>query len=294
MKIALFNYEMLKTDHKLFSTLAGEDAPAWWSIVKADEDLYIEVRKQNIIDIYFMGGRIAEAKYDFRTQKVKVTTHPKYMGHKDECDSNYYRETINSKGKTIFVAKYTDCEEWLTSRLSELKANITDVYSKEDNGESTKEKLIQGTLIINGRDKYLDSEFAHQFEEGFRKTIRIDLIKIDNNHFVFEELKRIKDNRLRNTDDTPEILIQMENYRTFLRVNQEALTEYYRKLYTIKKNLQLPIPNVTDINSVTIDPEPQLLIANNYEKMNDERKKRIEAINAALATIHIKPNYIHL
>ena len=293
MKIALFSHEMLKAKHQLFSTLAGENAPAWWSVVKEDKDLYIEVRKQNIIDIYFMGGRIAEAKYDFRTQKVKVTTHPKYMGHKDEHDSNYYRETINSKGKKI-IAKYSDCEEWLTHRLTELKRNITDIYSKEDNRESTKEKLIQGTLIINGRDKYLDSEFAHQFEEGSLKTIRIDLIKIENNHFVFEELKRIRDNRLRNTDGTPEILIQMENYRTFLRVNQAALTKYYRNLYTIKKNLQLPIPKVTDINSVTIDPEPQLLIANNYEKMNDEREKRIEAINAALATIHIKPNYIRL
>ena len=295
MKIALFNHEMLKAEHQLFSTLAGEDAPAWWSVVKADKDLYIEVRKQNIIDIYFMGGRIAEAKYDFRLQKVKVTTHPKYMGYKDERDSNYYRKTINSKGKTIYVAKYTDCEEWLTSRLSELKDNITDVYSKEDNGESTKEKLIQGTLIINGRDKYLDSEFAHQFEEGSKNTIRIDLIKIENNQFVFEELKRIGDNRLRNTVGRPEILTQMENYRDFLRVNHEALTKYYRKLYTIKKNiLGLTVPDVKDINTVTMSSEPQLLIANNYEKTTDERTKRIEAIEEALATIHVKPNYIYL
>ncbi len=294
MKIALFNHAMLKAEHQLFSTLAGKDAPAWWSVVKADKELYIEIRKQNIIDIYFMGGRIAEAKYDFRTQKVRVTTHPKYMGHQDEHDSNYYRKTVNSKGKTIFVAKYTDCEEWLTSRLSELKANITDVYSKEDNGESTKEKLIQGTLIINGRDKYLDSEFAHRFEEGSRNTIRIDLIKIENNQLVFEELKRIGDNRLRNSIGKPEILTQMENYRDFLRVNQEALTKYYRKLYTIKKNLDLTVPDVKDINTITMSPDPQLLIANNYGKKTGEREKRIYAIDAALATIHIKPNYIYL
>ncbi len=87
----------------------------------------------------------------------------------------------------------------------------------------------------------------------------------------------------------------MTNYRDFLRVNQEALTKYYQKLYTIKKNiLGLTVPDVKDINTVTMSLEPQLLIANNYEKMNEERKKRIEAIDNALATIHIKPNYIHL
>lgn len=69
MEIALFNPEMLKAEHKLFSTLASKEAPAWWSVVKADKDLYVEVRKQNIIDIYFMGGRIAEAKYDFRKKR---------------------------------------------------------------------------------------------------------------------------------------------------------------------------------------------------------------------------------
>ena len=294
MKIALFNHEMLKAEHKLFSTLASKDAPAWWSVVKADKDLYIEVRKQNIIDIYFMGGRIAEAKYDFKEKKIKVTTHPKYMGQKDENDSNYYRKTVNSKGKTIFVAKYTDCEEWLTSRTSELKTNITKAYSKEDNGESTKKKLIQGKLIINGRDKYLDSEFAHRFEEGSQKTVRIDLIKIENNQFVFEELKRIGDSRLRNTQGNPEILRQMGDYRAFLRANQDALTQYYRKLYAIKKNLDLTVPDVKDINIVTMSPDPKLLIANNYEKKTDEREKRIKAINDALATINIKPNYIYL
>ena len=97
------------------------------------------------------------------------------------------------------------------------------------------------------------------------------------------------------TDGNPEILTQMENYRDFLRVNQEALTEYYRKLYTIKKDiLDLTVPDVKDINTVTMSPEPQLLIANNYEKTTDERTKRIEAIEEALATIHVKPNYIYL
>lgn len=216
------------------------------------------------------------------------------MGQKDENDSNYYRKTVNSRGKTIFVAKYTDCEEWLTSRLSELKTNITKAYSKEDNGESTKEKLIQGKLVINGRDKYLDSEFAHRFEKGSQKTVRIDLIKIENNQFVFEELKRIGDSRLRNTQGDPEILRQMGDYRAFLRANQDALTQYYRKLYAIKKNLDLTVPDVKDINIVTMSPDPQLLIANNYEKKTDEREKRIKAINDALATIHIKPYYIYL
>ena len=237
---------LLKEDHALFKMLMN-NAPSWWQPIKEDKDLYIEVRKGNVIDIYFQGGRMAEVK--IVNKRLIVTAHPKYLGHTDEDDEKYYKRG-KKDGKTVYTPIYQDCEVWLTNRREELKANIRSYYSGAENGENTSEKFIQGKLIINGRDKYLDSEFAHRHYEGDRKTIRIDLIKIEKGKIVFEELKRICDSRLRTTDGKPEIIEQMNNYREFIRKNKTALTKYYRTLYLIKKNLGLPVPQIVDVNKL--------------------------------------------
>ena len=91
-----------------------------------------------------------------------------------------------------------------------MKANIQKHYSGSNSGECTSEKFIQGSLILKGRDKYLDSEFAHRLYVGQNKTVRIDLVKVENGFIVFEELKRIGDYRLRNMMGNPEILEQIE------------------------------------------------------------------------------------
>lgn len=279
---------LLDLRHNLYKILKN-DAPIWWKALKEDKDLYIEIRKGNVIDVYYLGGRMAEIKCD-RNNKLVVTAHPKYLGYANEKDKRYYREG-KKKGKTVYTPIYQDCSDRLLDRRNELKANIQKYYSGVSEGENTSEKYIQGNLILNGRDKYLDSEFAHRLYEGKRNTVRIDLVKIENGLFVFEELKRIGDSRLRNLDGDPEILDQIRNYREFIRVNKEVLTKYYRILYQIKQDLELPIPIVANIDDIEVDPEPQLLIAQNYDKITPDREKRISDINSILKTIEVTPNY---
>lgn len=286
--ISMMRDGLLNPCHDLYKILKT-NAPIWWKALKEDKDLYIEIRKGNVIDVYYLGGRMAEIKCD-RNKNLVVTAHPKYLGYMNEKDKRYYREGKRN-GKAVYTPIYQDCSVWLLDRRDELKANIQKHYSGASEGENTSEKFIQGNLILNGRDKYLDSEFAHRLYDGKINTIRIDLVKIENGLVVFEELKRIRDSRLRNLDGNPEILDQIRNYREFIKVNKEVLTKYYRMLYQIKRDLDLPIPIVANIDNIEINTEPQLLIAQNYNKINKDREKRICDIENILDTINVKPNY---
>ena len=281
---------LLDEDHILYKYLNSDQAPYWWKDLKEDQELYIDVRKENILDVYYLGGRMAEIKYD---SKIIALAHPKYLGFNDEYyeDDRYYRKAISKRGKTEYVPIYQNCLDWISKRREEMKANIKSCYSGGDEGENTSEKYIQGNLVINHRDRYLDTEFAHRLYDGERKTVRIDLVKIEDGCFVFEELKRIGDNRLRTTDGKPEIIEQIENYRAFLKHNIDELTQYYRTLYRIKRMLGLPIPPVDDIDTIEVNPEPQLLIAQNYDKISGKRLSRIDDIEKILQTINVKPNY---
>ena len=230
---------------------------------------------------------MAEISYDRFSDGVVAKAHPKYLGYTDVKDENYYRRSVGKGGKEQFTPIYQDCQQWLESRVEELKENIRNIYSQSENGENTKEKFIQGKLITEGRDKYLDSEFAHRFHDQEKETIRIDMVKIENNHIIFEELKRIGDSRLLTYNGEPEILRQIRHYREFLQGNKDRLAAYYKVLYRIKKELGLPVPPVDDVDSLTVDPEPQLLIANNYKKDTEDRKKRIDDIERILSSANI-------
>ncbi len=284
---------LLDEDHILYKYLNSDQAPYWWKDLKEDQELYIDVRKENILDVYYLGGRMVEIKYDRRKNIIIASAHPKYLGF-DEAyyEDNRYYKTTSKEGKTVFVPIYQDCIDWIINKRDKMKSNIKNSYSGDNDGENTSEKYIQGCLVINGRDKYLDTEFAHRLYDGERNTVRIDLVKIEDGCFVFEELKRIGDNRLRTTDGKPEIIEQIENYRAFLKHNVDELTQYYRTLYKIKRMLGLPIPSVEDIDTIEVNPEPQLLIAQNYDKITGKRKKRIDDIEKILQTINVKPNYI--
>ena len=51
---------LLSVNHVLYKILKSSNAPVWWKKVKKDKELYIEIRKKNIIDVYYRGGRMAE------------------------------------------------------------------------------------------------------------------------------------------------------------------------------------------------------------------------------------------
>ncbi len=129
---------LLDANHKLYEILCSNQAPKWWRSIKKDEELYIEVRKNNIIDIYYHGGRMAEIKLLYK-KVIKVTAHPKYLGHDDKSDKQYYKQRKRD-GNIFFDPIYQDCEEWIDNKRGELKKNIERYYSGKENGEDTAEK----------------------------------------------------------------------------------------------------------------------------------------------------------
>lgn len=53
--ISLLELGLLDAGHSLYQLLKGEQAPSWWKPLTKDHELYIEIRKKNVIDVYYNG-----------------------------------------------------------------------------------------------------------------------------------------------------------------------------------------------------------------------------------------------
>ena len=270
---------LLNPDAPLFTVLCN-NPPEWWRRLAEDSELYIEIRKENKIHVYFYGARIAEIEY--KSASVTAICHNKYIfGRKDVKDG------------------YGSCIHLLEKNLKKLKDNAIQYYVKDTEEEDTSEKRIQGRLRIDNNYRYIDTEFEHSYSQyGRNEFIRFDLVAVDNNVLKIEELKRIGDSRLRTSDmenNPPEVLAQMERYSDFMAANREELCSYYQTLLKIKDELGLPMPISYDMDKpLVLDPTPVLLIKNlyQYSKMCEKRYERIRDIRATLEKKKIK-YYIH-
>lgn len=266
---------LLNPDAPLFTVLCN-NPPEWWRRLAEDSELYIEIRKENKIHVYFYGARIAEIEY--KSASVTAICHNKYIfGRKDVKDG------------------YGSCIHLLEKNLKKLKDNAIQYYVKDTEEEDTSEKRIQGRLRIDNNYRYIDTEFEHSYSQyGRNEFIRFDLVAVDNNVLKIEELKRIGDSRLRTSDmenNPPEVLAQMERYSDFMAANREELCSYYQTLLKIKDELGLPMPISYDMDKpLVLDPTPVLLIKNlyQYSKMCEKRYERIRDIRATLEKKKIK------
>ena len=282
-KIAKFNAS-LRGDHPLFKLLIS-NAPEWWCNVLQFENAYIDIRKDNTINIYYEGASLA--KIEMTKGSIRATCHPKYLyGYNAQA---YYKRGI---------AIYQPCEKELVRLGPEeccLLRNAQMFYSDKEgkevsNAEQKSEKKLQGKIVCRAKTLYIDSEFAHRYEEGSRYTIRIDLVRVKGNKIQFVELKRIQDNRLLHKDGsevTPEIITQIEEYRNFIKANKDAILAYYKELITIKRALGLPTTSA-DIETLDIDTEPCLEIHNLYTHLNPQREARITKIKTLLDKYNVK------
>ncbi len=69
--------DKLDVGNKLFLELKS-NPPTWWENLLRDEDLYIEIRKDNYIDVYFNGGGIIR-KLKFTRGEYSGSIHFKYL-----------------------------------------------------------------------------------------------------------------------------------------------------------------------------------------------------------------------
>jgi len=255
----------LNKDAEIYKELAY--LPDWWQRLLSIKGVYVEIRKDDIVDVYYEGGRMAELK--IKDEMITATCHPKYLGKKVPIGSN---------------PQYDDCLEVLKNNPTFIIKNIQANYSQKEgkDDEDVSEKKIQGDMICRQDPIFLDSEFAHRYEVGKRQTIRFDLVTIKNNQLIFIELKRIKDNRLLNKeDDEPEILKQMDKYQKFIKANMVRLLDYYKTLYGIKKTLGLPIPEC-EIGKLSVCEIPHLIIIDTYQNLRGKRMNRIARMKEIL------------
>lgn len=250
---------------KLFDIIENEN-PIWWQNIIADKDLYVELRKDNYINVYYYGGCVAKISYK---RELKAMIINKYLD-----------PSIEGQGS------YVDCLSKLESKseIDYIKFMIKEVYLKEEKIE--KEKKVQGDLILSN-SKYTDSELAYSIEG---KVIRIDLIELDNGLLTFVELKLIGDKRLNKREGEPEIINQMNKYSEFIFDYKDEVIPYYQKLLSVKKRLGI-IDYVKKIDKLNL--KPLLLIFNNYdEEISIGKKKRIEEIIESISNKDIDYKFI--
>lgn len=254
-------FTTLDPKSKIFKSIEVEK-PKWWGLLCKDKDLYINIRKDNYINVYYLGGSIARIKYkaDFVSE-----IHHKYLGIKSSSSKIYSSinlETLDEK------------------ELASIKCNIEGTL-RDSKKEHPSEKRIQGEMIIKN-DNYIDSEIQYNKDE---KKLRIDLVELKDGLLTFIELKGISDPRLRNDEKRngkkPEIIDQMETYQSFISKYEDELHDYYKNLIQIKQNLGL-MPSGSIV--FKINPEPKLIIVDTYKKVTTRRINRVKAIEELLTT----------
>ncbi len=149
-----------------------------------------------------------------------------------------------------------------------IKDNISKHYP------ATSEKGIQAKFV-NNADCFLDTEFAYNFENI---KLRIDLVWIDtaNKKIMFVELKTMGDNRLY----TNEIYDQLKKYYDFALKFENDIVEYYKKVFEIKKKLNiLPkgLNHLSSIKDFRLEKKPLLLFGDCQQEWIDNNVKKINA-----------------
>lgn len=248
-------FDKLKVNARIFEELKKN--PSWWVKFKNNPSLYIDIRKDNQVNVYFEGGSIARIHYCSKHKKLQVFTHHKYLGEPAPSKNNLYVE----------------CSNRIENICDDVMERIQTLYSqkKAEEGINAKEKwsekFIQGMLVINSRTVHLDTEFAYNDAQD---DIRIDLIQCRKGSLTFIELKRMDDNRmLHATDNDPEVVYQMQGYKDFIARYRSELLEYYKKVFDIKVQLGLPVP---DSAPASINPIPELIIFDRWVKPTSQRE----------------------
>lgn len=266
-------FSTLNKDAAIFKELVK--GCGWWERFKNEKNLYIEIRKDNQVNVYFEGGSIARIHYCSRHRRLQVFTHYKYLG-------------IPYSGKN-----YEECSSAIEAKFDSMLQLVRKYYSQKhsEHGitpkEKWSEKYIQANLILNSKDVHLDSEFA--YKDG-KNDIRIDMVNVIRGAVTFIELKRIGDGRmLKSTDENPEVVNQMNSYSDFIKKYKDDILDYYQRLYDIKKYLGLPVP-VTRPTSV--NTTPQLLIFDRWIKVHTARERHKKNMELILKRENISYNII--
>jgi hypothetical protein len=269
------SFSVINPKAKIFEEIKTK-IPDWWIQFINDNELYINIRKDNSINVYYFGGSVARIEFN---NGFKAKVHQKYLG-------DLKPRGIKKNGKGKFEYDPINLLSLDKQTIENIKKNIREEYLKNIDNESPAEKWIQGKLVTENSN-FIDSEFQFNQNPKIGK-LRIDLIELFSGELSFVELKGITDNRLRNDEkrnsNIPEIIEQMEKYQLFINLYENDIVEYYKKLLEIKQDLKLTTINDT---TLSINKKPKLIIVNTYKKMTKNREERIYDINKLLKSNNI-------
>lgn len=255
----------LDTKNRLFLELE-KSKPTWWKNIISESAVYIDIRKENYIDIYFNGGNIIrELKYDGK--KFSGSINYKYLlPEKSEyIKYDFSLPKIELAQKEIDLLAFSDFEH---KEFKRIKDNISKYYP------ASSEKGIQAKFV-NKTDYFLDTEFAYNYENI---KLRIDLVWIDvpKRKILFVELKTMGDSRLY----TNEIYDQLKKYYDFAVKFEKDIVEYYQKVFEIKKKLNILPNGLTSLNSLndfSLEKKPLLLFGDCQQNWIDNNASDINA-----------------
>lgn len=206
----------------------------------ADEDLFIAIRNE-YLNVYYYGQSIC--KIEFPDNKIKWTTHKKYLG-------------INESGYANTANHLDDLEK--------LKAKAREYGGKEK--EQVKEQILKNKSLC-----ILDVEVTFGREEKFGKR-SIDYLAIEKNEndkitLVFYEAKHFDNSEIR-AREIPKVFEQIEKYEMALTdtLHKIEILNSYKTIY--KNVIELNLNNKNklfqligaDIEQIEIDYEPRLII----------------------------------
>ena len=256
--------------------------PRWWeNIIKnvRNKKLYVDIRKDNYIDVYCNGGAILH-RLSY-TNGFKGSIHFEYIPLITQGKNSYIPFDFsddNIKIDTTGLSISKDVNNFSANGISKFQKRIGMFFSPSS------EKGIQADFVLKN-SAFLDTEFQYKTD---KRAIRFDLVWVDvdlSKLFVIE-LKTIGDPRLyfnkesRASKDYDKIDDQLNKYREFIQEQSQNLLFYYEKVFIIKKQLGILPDGLNKIDSLSgfgFEERPILLIGDcnqiwikdNYKRLND-------------------------
>ena len=268
------NYFDLNINAPLFTELSK--LPEWWKTIINDNSLYVNVRKNNRVNVYYRGASVMELSMN-RIKSIQGKIHSKYILFQEtQTDKNGYIKNISP--------------ETIVENLPSIK-NAIIANQATSNPEGLIEKAIQGIMYVEG--KYIDTEF--EYVHPNRLITRIDLTTINDDGMIeFVELKRISDSRLLKKDislKNEEIRKQIDDYNSFIKGHKDEIIQYYKQLQQILKKVGVNNP-LCNIAITDIKPSVSLYFAGYADGKSNhpQRRKRIDNIKQILDEKGISSN----
>ncbi len=217
--------------------ISGDDLPSWWKDLlslwrpsgaeSGEYGLRLAIRNGHF-NFYRLGQSIARVEININGEPTAKTNF-KYVGDTGvgPLDNDYVKlhgeKILWRRGRQDGERGYggiEDLKKWIKSVDGELPAS-------GKSGYAGKEKRFVDKLVTKNPD-IIDLEMGLPAWGGKKTASRMDIVAIEDRKIVFWEAKLAGDACLRSstnvvTDEKPEVLKQLANYRKFLAEPEHVL-----------------------------------------------------------------------